>query len=104
MLSIVHPFTIIAGGACGVDLEAEKLARNHGLPVQVLIPPCHPRIKTVPPLTTGQLNEAIPIRKQVAARLNKQMENPISLQCIHRNYHVLKNADMVLPFTNFQQQ
>ena len=101
----VQPFMIITGGALGVELEAEKLARDHGLTVQVIIPPCHPRSKTVPPLTITQLAKAIPIRLQVAARLNKQQtQNPVTFQYIHRNYHVVEQADMVLAFTNFQPE
>ena len=94
-------FTIISGGANGVDLEAEKLARHYGLPVQVLIPPCHPRRASIQPLTRQQLAEAIPVTTQVAFRLNKQVTNPISTQYIHRNYHIVKQADMVLAFTCF---
>ena len=97
-------FTVISGGANGVDLEAEKLARHYGLKVEVLIPPCHPRRASVQPLTHQQLAEAIPTTRQVAARLNKQLENPISLQYIHRNYHVVKQADMVLALTCFQPE
>ena len=82
--------TVISGGALGVDLEAEKLARDCGLQVGVVIPPCHPRSNTVQPLTHQQLGEAIPTTKRVAARLNKQLTDPISLQYIHRNYHVVK--------------
>ena len=96
--------TVISGDAPGVDLEAEKLARHYGLNVEVLIPPCHPRKSTVQPLTHQQLGEAIPITKQVAARLNKQITNPISLQYIHRNYYVVKKADMVLAFTTVQPE
>ena len=96
--------TVISGGALGVDLEAEKLARHNGLNVAVLIPPCHRRRETVQPLTHQQLGEAILITKQAAARLNKQITNPISLQYIHRNYHVVKQADMVLAFTTFQPE
>ena len=69
---------------------------------KVLIPPCHPRSKILPPLTSVQLAEATPIRLQVTARLNKvnkHLKSPISLQYIHRNYHVLKEPDMVLAFT-----
>ena len=101
---------IITRGALNVELEAEKLARDHGLAVKVLIPPCHPRSKILPPLTTVQQAEAIPIRLQVAARLNKvnklnkDLKSPISLQYIHRNYHVVKQADMVLAFTLFQPE
>ena len=36
-MSGVPTFTIVTGGALGVDLEAEKLARDHGLAVQVII-------------------------------------------------------------------
>ena len=97
-------FTVISGGANGVDLEAEKLARHYGLKVNVLIPPCHPRKASVQPLTHQQLAEAIPLTTQVANRLNKQLTNPISLQYIHRNYHVVKQADMVLAFTCFQPE
>ena len=101
---------IITGGRLNVELEAETLARDHGLPVKVLIPPCHPRSKILPPLTTVQQAEAIPIRLQVAARLNKlnklnkDLKSPISLQYIHRNYHVVKQADMVMAFANFQPE
>ena len=80
-------FTIISGGANGVDLEAEKLARHYGLPVQVLIPPCHPRRASIQPLTRQQLAEAIPVTTQVAFRLGKQLTSPISTQYIYRNYH-----------------
>lgn len=85
----VKSFTIISGRAIGVDSEAEKLARHHGLNVKVLIPPCHPRSKTMTPLTKQQLAEAIPITQQVAATLNKRLESLIRLQNIHRNYHVV---------------
>ena len=97
-------FTVISGGANGVDLEAEKLARHYGMKVKVLIPPCHPRKTFAQPLTHQQLAEAIPTTRQAAARLNKNLENPIGLQYIHRNYHVVKQADMVLVFTCFQPE
>ena len=42
-MSDLKPFTIISGGANGVDLEAERFAREFGLPVQIFFPPCHPR-------------------------------------------------------------
>ena len=100
----VERFTIISGGANGVNLEAERFARDFGLPVKILIPPCHPRSKYLHPLTHQQLGEAIPITNQVSNRLNKPLSNPISLQYIHRNYHVVKQAEMVLAFTSFQPE
>ena len=103
-MSDVKPFTIISGGANGVDLEAERFFRNFGLPVQIFIPPCHPRSKYLSPLTHSQLGEAILIPNQVSNRLNKPLSNPVSLQYIHRNYHVVKQAEMVLAFTTFQPE
>ena len=104
MLGVQQPFTIISGGANGVDLEAEHFARDFGLPVKILVPPCHPRSKYLSPLTHSQLREAILITNQVSARLNRPLSNPSSLQYIHRNYHVVKQADMVLAFPTFQPE
>ena len=100
----MKPFPIISGGANSVDLEAECFARDFGLLVQILIPPCHPQSKCLSPLTHSQLGQAIPITNQVSPRLNKPLSNPISLQYIHQNYHVVKQAEMVLAFTTFQPE
>ena len=100
----VKPFTIISGGALRVDLEPEKLARHYGLEVEVLIPPCHSRSKTLPPLMHSQLAEAIPATNQALYRLNKRLQSPISLQYIHCNYHIVKQAEMVLTFTMFEPE
>ena len=100
-MSDVKPFTTISGDANGVDLEAERFSRDFGLPVQIFIPPCHPRSKYLSPLTHSQLGEAIPITDHVSNRLNKPLCNPVSLQYIHRNYHMVKQAEMVLAFTCF---
>ena len=93
-------FAIITGGARGVDLEAEKLARQYGLPQYVLIPPCHPRTASIAPLTYPQLVEAIPLTTQVALRLGKKLSSPISQQYIYRNYHIVNEAGRVLAFTS----
>ena len=61
-------FTVISGGVNGVDLEAVKLARNYGLKVEVLIPPCHPRRASVQPLMHQQLSEAIPTTRHLHLR------------------------------------
>ena len=100
MLS-VKQFTIITGGAQGVELRAETLAREYNLDVKVLIPPCHPRRQTVTPLTKFQLTEAIPWTHQASVRLHKISAHPITLQYIHGDYHVVKEADMVMAFTLF---
>ena len=98
----VSPFTIITGGAAGVDWKAEILAKAYNLNVHVLVPPCHPRSKTLPPLTYAQLNEANPWIQQAEVSLKKRLTDPISKQYIQRNYCVIKQADMVMAFTLFQ--
>ena len=84
-MSDVKPFTIISGGANGVDLEAERFASDYGLPVQIFIPLCHPRSKYLSPLTHSQLGEAIPITNQLSNCLDKPLSHTISLQYIHQN-------------------
>ena len=54
----VERFTIISGGANEVDLEAKHFARDFGLPVKILIPPCHPRSKYLPPLTPSTVGRS----------------------------------------------
>lgn len=79
MIGIVPRFTIIAGSALGVDLDAEKLARHYCLHVEVITPPCHPRSKTVPPF-------------------------PSESKWLLASTRHWKKADMVLNFTNFQPE
>ena len=42
----VQPFTIISGGVNGVDLEAERLARDYNLAVKILIHLAIPEVNT----------------------------------------------------------
>ena len=66
----VSPFTIVSGGANGVDWKAEALAKQHQLDVKVLVPPCHPGSKTIRPLSHLQLHEANPWIHQAEQTLN----------------------------------
>ena len=79
----VPPFTIITGGATGVDWKAELLAKAYNLNV---VPPCHPRSKRLRPLTYTQLNEANPWIQQAELRLKKRLTDAISKQYIQRSY------------------
>lgn len=98
----LQPFTTVTGGALGVDLEAEKLARDHGLAVYILIPPCHPISKSLRPLSRAELAEAIRATLKAAFCLNKELESLISVQYVHRNYHVVKKSDLTLALGRFQ--
>ena len=49
------PLTIYTGGAKGVDTHVERLCHLYGHACVVLIPPCHPRAKSLAPLTQSDL-------------------------------------------------
>ena len=100
----VSPFTIVSGGATGVDWKAETLAKQHQLDVKVLVPPCHPRSKTIPPLSYSQLQEATPWIRQAEQTLNRRLTDPISKQYIQLNFCVVRDVDMVLAFTCFESR
>ena len=98
----VPPFTIITGGSTGVDWKAEVLAKAYNLGLELLVPPCHPRSRTIQPLTYAQLAEANPFIRDAQDTLKKRLTDPISRQYIQRNYCIIQQADMVLAFTLFQ--
>ena len=51
--------------------------------------------------TTRKFTEAIPWTHQAVVRLSRWLSGPITLQYIHGNYHVVKEAEMVMAFTLF---
>ena len=69
----------------------------------VLIPPCHPRAKSLAPLTHPDLDAATPIVTQAAFRLGRQIHHHISLQNIQRIYHVIQPASLVLAVGYFDE-
>ena len=54
------PLTIYTGGAKGVDTHVERLCHLYGHSCVVIIPPYHPRAKTLAPLTQPDLDAAMP--------------------------------------------
>ena len=65
------PLTIYMGGAKGVDTHVERLCQLYGHACVVLIPPCHPRAKSLAPLTPSKLDAATPTVTQAAFRLGR---------------------------------
>ena len=51
--------TIYTGGAKGVDTHVERLCHLYGHSCVVLIPPCHPRAKSLAPLTKSSQVKSI---------------------------------------------
>ena len=97
------PLTIYTGGAKGVDTHVEWLCHLYGHSCVVLIPPCHPRAKSLAPLTQPDLDAATPIVTQAAFRLGRQIHHPISLHYIQRICHVIQPASLVLAVGYFDE-
>ena len=79
------PLTIYTGGAKGMDTQVEPVCHSYGHSCVVLIPPCHPRAKSLTPLTQPDLDAATPTVTQVAFRLGRYVSHPITLQYLQRN-------------------
>ncbi len=97
------PLSIYTGGAKGVDTHVERLCHLHGHSCVVLIPPCHPRAKSLAPLTQPDLDAALPFVTRAAFHLGRNVSHPITLQYLQRNYHVIQPAYLVLALGYFDE-
>ena len=97
------PLTIYTGGAKGVDTHVEHLCHKYGHSCVVFIPPCHPRAKSLAPLTKPYLDAAMPIVTRAAFQLGLHVSHPITLKYLQRNYHVIKPASLVLDLGYFDE-
>ena len=97
------PLTIYTGGAKGVDTHVERLCHLYGHSCVVFISPCHPRAKSLAPLTQPDLDAATPTVTQVAFPLGWHVSHPITLQYLQRNYYVIKPASLVLALGYFDE-
>ena len=73
------PLTVYKGGAKGVDTYVERVYHLYGHSFVVIIPPCHPRAKSLAPLTQPDLDAATTTFTQVAFRLGRHVSHPITL-------------------------
>ena len=97
------PLTIYTRGAKGVDTNVEHLCHKYGHPCVVFIPPCHPRAKSLAPLTQPDLDAAMPIVTRAPFHLGRRVSHPITPQYLQRNYHVIKPASLVLALGYFDE-
>ena len=92
-------FVLCTGGAKGIDQLAEELALQYGVKVEVLIPPGHPRKRTVTPLHPRVLTLANSYLETAARKLKKSL--PTQNYVIHllqRNFEIVRRADTVYAF------
>ena len=84
----------------------EHLCHKYEHQCVVIISPCHPRAKVLSPLSQPQLDAAMTMVTGAIFQLGRHVTSPITLQYLQRNYHVIKDAFLVLPlgyFDNFRK-
>ena len=92
-------FVLCTGGAKGIDQLAEELGLQYGVKVEVLIPPGHPRKRTVTPLHPRVLTLANSYLEAAATKLKKSLptQNYV-LHLLQRNFEIVRRADTVYAF------
>ena len=109
------PLTLYSGGAKGVDTAVEQCCHQYGHECVVYIPPCDVRARQtrslsppwgnpIHPLTYKELHEAGPYALQASVRLGKRVTDPITQQYICCNWHLIKDASLVLAFGHLDTQ
>ena len=92
-------FVLCTGGAKGIDQLAEELALQYGVKVEVLIPPGHPRKRTVTPLHPRVLTLANSYLEAAARKLKKNLPTQnYTLHLLQRNFEIVRRADTVYAF------
>ena len=97
-------FVLCTGGAKGIDQLAEELALQYGVKVEVLIPPGHPRKRTVTPLHPRVLTLANSYLEAAARKLKKNLptQNYV-LHLLQRNFEIVRRADTVYAFGTLEE-
>ena len=84
-----------------MDAYVEHLCHKYQHQCVVIIPPCHPRAKVLSPLSQPQLDAAMTMVTGAAYQLGHHVTSPITFQYLQRNYHVIKDASLVLALGYF---
>ena len=97
-------FVLCTGGAKGIDELAEELALQYGVRVEVLIPPGHPRKRTVTPLHPRVLTLANSYLETAARKLKKNLptQNYV-LHLLQRNSEIVRRVDTVYAFGTLEE-
>ena len=96
-ISILSHFSLITGG----DDEAEGLARDYGMQVDVVIGPSHPRIRFITPLTKHALDLAASPTDTARTVLRRRINSSQAMEFVHCSYHIALQAEAVYVFGSF---
>ena len=99
-------YDIYTGSAEGTDALAEQCARQWGMDVSILIPPGHVRTKTISPLSTAMMENAVPFMRAAAKNWGKTCPStnhpwPYSSMLLARNYWIVNQVRATYAFGRF---
>lgn len=97
-IPILSHFMLITGGG---DDEAEGLARDYGMQVDVVIGPSHPRIRFITPLTQHDLDKAASPTDAARSALRRRIDSSQAMEFVHCSYHIALRAEAVYAFGSF---
>ena len=92
-IPILSHFRLITGGD---DDEAEALARDYGMQVDVVIGPSHPWIRFIPPLTKHALDLAALLADAARTVLRRRIDSSQAMEFVPCSYHIALRAEAVL--------
>ena len=99
-LQVGYGHVVYTGGAKGTDDLVERLGKQFGMQVEVLVPPNHPRATFITPSTRHPVHHL----HQAAEKLGKQMPSHFyTLQLLQRNYQLAKKAHTIYAFGILEQ-
>ena len=101
-----NDYTIYTGGAEGTDSLAEQCARQWGMDVSILIPPGHERTKSISPVSSACMENAVPFMRAAAKNLGKTCPStnhpwPYSSKLLARNYCIVNRSRATYVFGRF---
>ena len=97
-IPILSHFMLITGGD---DDEAECLARDYGMQVDVVIGPSHRRIRFITPLTKHDLDQAVSATDAARTALRRRIDSSQVMESVHCSYHIALRAETVYAFGSF---
>ena len=97
-IPILSHFRLITGGD---DDEAEALARDYGMQVDVVIGPSHPWIRFIPPLTKHALDLAALLADAARTVLRRRIDSSQAMEFVPCSYHIALRAEAVFVFGSF---
>lgn len=97
-----NEYVLYTGGTPGIDSLAEQQGVHYGMNVRIILSPTQERSRFITPLTLQQLKEAEPFVHKANLTLKRNIEGTVNLGLLQRNYWIVKDANLVFAFGEFE--